>query len=173
MKNSRSSISSSTNKTLVVWSATAIFVPNVFTYSKYLKFSFFITGECRWRDFFITDANQCQMKTSRSEILKELSFSKDRGNAVGIRLKGSQKTILTAVENIFVSDSCSRVMLKPFCIYGEELTKKELMLNEIEAVMRLRIRFEDPFYANLRNIKNNIQRIKINIIQLKDRDRSF
>jgi hypothetical protein len=113
------------------------------------------------------------MKTSDAEKLHELTFSKNKGNAVGIRIRGIKKTIVTAVEDIITDEAGKKVILKSSCIYGDRIPQKELKVEDIEGVIRFRIMFEDPFYVHLRRIKDNIRNMKTRIDKLNMFDYSF
>jgi hypothetical protein len=113
------------------------------------------------------------MKIDYVDILRELLFSKTKGNALGIRIKGNDKIVVTAVEDVISTDIGKQIVLKSECIYGADIPQKVVNLKDIEGVVRLRIMFEDPFYARLRQIKNNIKRIKTNLDRMSNPDYTF
>lgn len=104
------------------------------------------------------------MKTSDHDILNELLLSKNKGSAVGIRTKDLDKLFITAVDEIVnLPENNKVIILKPSSIYGDRTPKTELNLNEIVGVVGFKIRYGDPFYTHLREIKESIRKIKTSI----------
>ena len=97
-----------------------------------------------------------------NEIISDLTESKNKGHAIGIKLKTPDTLIVTAVEHI----SKKSFLVKPYCLYGDIIPQTEILFNNVQDVKLLRVYYEDPFYVRLRNIKSNVRTIKNNINKL-------
>ena len=99
------------------------------------------------------------MKTDKKEILRELLLSENRGYVLGIKLRGNDKPIKTAVRAV----EHNRIILEATCIFGNPLLRTTITLLEIEGVKRYRTFFSNSVFESIRIIKNNIDVMKGNI----------
>ena len=78
--------------------------------------------------------------------------------------------LITTIVNVVGRDeSDTEVRLNETSIYGETLTQSRFGLREIDHICTLRIQFDDPFYVNLRAIRNNIRSIRDGATSLESR----
>lgn len=99
------------------------------------------------------------MKTNKKEILRELLLSENRGYVLGIKLRGDDKPIKTAVRSV----EHNRINLEPTCVFGHPLARTAITLLEIESVKRYQTFFSNSVFESIRIIKNNIDAMKGNI----------
>lgn len=91
------------------------------------------------------------MKTSK-EIFKDILISAQTNCVLKIKLKNLENPVITAVDHL----SKNKIVLKPTCLYGYRLKKRNISLAEIESVTRYQTQFNHPLFEKLRFIKNNI-----------------
>lgn len=95
------------------------------------------------------------MKTAK-EIFRDILISAQTNCVLKIKLKDSEKPMITAVEKV----GKKRIVLKPTCLYGYELEKRYITLPEIETVKRYKTQFDNPLFERMRFIKNNISKVR-------------
>jgi hypothetical protein len=101
------------------------------------------------------------MSFTRNEVERVLNVSKQRGTAIGLRMKGRQSLIITTIEDILgKNETDTIVVVNEQTIYGEKLRFNLIVLDEIESLFNLRIQYNDPFYVYLRSVRNNIRSIR-------------
>ena len=104
-----------------------------------------------------------EMKTKK-EIFKDILISAQTNSVLKFKLKDVVNPVITAVDHI----SKNKIVLKPTCLYGYKLKKREITLLEIESVTRYKTQFNHPLFEKLRFIRNNISQIRKNINPLGD-----
>ena len=97
------------------------------------------------------------MKTKK-EIFKDILMSAQTGSVIKIKLRDTENPLITAVDHI----SKNRIVLKPTCLYGYRLKKRNITLLEIESVILYKTHFHHPLFEKLRFIKNNISELRKN-----------
>ena len=115
-------------------------------------------GGVEWHDFFIRPDNLLFMKTKK-EIFRDLLISAETNCVLKIKLRGVANPVITAVDKI----SPKKILLKPTCLYGYALNKREIILAEVESVTRYKTHFNHPIFEKIRFIKNNLSEIRKNI----------
>src|SRR5688500_15267972 len=103
------------------------------------------------------------MKTKK-EIFKDILISAQTNCVLKIKLKDVDNPVITAVDHI----SKNKIVLKPTCLYGYRLKKRNITLLEIESVVRYKTQFDHPLFEKLRFIKNNISDLRKNFDLLGD-----
>ncbi len=99
----------------------------------------------------------------RKEILKDILISAETGCVVKLKVKDIANPVITAVENV----SDETVVLKPTCLYGYPLIKRNVRLSDIEYVKRYKTYFNHPLFERMRFIKNNISSVRRNLELLR------
>jgi hypothetical protein len=92
-------------------------------------------------------------------ILRDLFKSKSTGNVISLKLKGYGKTLLAAVNEVKANRI---VVLNPISVYGSEIEEPILHLEDIETCRVYNARYHDPVYVRIRELKQNIDRIRKN-----------
>lgn len=100
------------------------------------------------------------MLKSYEQILKDLFRSKSSGNVVALKIKGTEKTVLTSVQEV---KGNRIVVLNPVSVYGAQLDDSILHVEDIETVRVYNARYTDPIYVRIRELKNNIDQIRRNL----------
>ncbi len=101
------------------------------------------------------------MAVSRYDVLKAYVVSKERGTAVGIRLKGSDNVLITTISQVTGrSDEDTHLRLNDRSIYGDPVTTRSVALAEVEHIGNMRISFDDPLYVHLRTVRNKVRNIR-------------
>jgi hypothetical protein len=101
------------------------------------------------------------MAISRYDVLKIFIISKERGTAVGLRLRGRENLLITTLVEIKgQTPEDTVVIVNSQSIYGEHIAKTCYELSEIDSLFTLRILFDDPFYVYLRSLRHNIRHIR-------------
>lgn len=95
---------------------------------------------------------------SKKEIFRDLLISAETNCVLKIKLRGTANPLITAVEKV----GKKTILLKPTCLYGYELEKRTISLQEIEGITRYKARFNHPAFEKLRFIKNNLSWIRDN-----------
>jgi hypothetical protein len=96
------------------------------------------------------------MKTDKKEIFRELLLSENRGYVLGIKIKGMNRPIKTAIHQV----DHNKIVFESTCIYGYPLERTIYTLVDIEWVKRYKVLFSSPVYESIRIIKNNIQLLR-------------
>lgn len=91
-------------------------------------------------------------------MLKDIQLSAETGCVVKLKLKDFPNPVITAVER--VADDA--IVLKPTCLYGYPLDKRNITLPEIEDLKRYNTYFHHPLFERMRFIKNNISAVRKN-----------
>jgi hypothetical protein len=94
----------------------------------------------------------------KKEIFKDVLISAQTGSVLKIKLRDSPNPVITAVDHI----SKNKIVLKPTCLYGYPLKKRNVTLLEIESVVLYKTYFNHPLFEKLRFIKNNIAELRKN-----------
>ena len=95
---------------------------------------------------------------SEKEILKNILISAETGCVLKIKLKDLPNPVITAVEKV----SRKNIILKPTCLYGYIIPRRQIRLTEIENITRYHTFFNHPIFAKQRFIKNNISELRGN-----------
>lgn len=95
------------------------------------------------------------MKSSK-EIFKDILISAQTNCVLKIKLKKFRNPVITAVDHI----SKNKIVLKPTCLYGYRLKKRNITLYEIESVTRYQAEFNHPIFERIRFIRNNIRELR-------------
>jgi hypothetical protein len=91
---------------------------------------------------------------SENEILTKLIDSKENGTAIGVNAPGcSADMIITAVEDIVLTEDQTLIILKPYDMTGYMLLNNRINLSEIESVYAFTSTFKNPFLENLEKEK--------------------
>lgn len=102
---------------------------------------------------------------SKKEILEDILKSAESNCVLKIKLRNVPNPVITAVEKV----GKNKITLKPTCLYGYEIEKRDITLTEIESVKRYNTRFNNPLFEKLRFIRSNISTIRQNF---KDFDKN-
>jgi hypothetical protein len=108
------------------------------------------------------------MKTKK-EIFRDILISAETNCVLKIKLKNVTNPVITAVEKV----GQKKIVLKPTCLYGYKLSKRNITLPEIESVTRYKTQFNHPIFEKIRYIKNNLGEIRKNIAGLQDNAPAF
>ncbi|HYG04017.1 MAG TPA: hypothetical protein VD927_16340 [Chryseosolibacter sp.] len=100
------------------------------------------------------------MRNSYDKMLKDLFRSKESGNVVAFKVKGNEKTVLTAVDDVRANRI---IVLNPVSVYGVPIEESVLHLEDIENIRVYNARYTDPIYVRIRELKNNIDQIRRNL----------
>lgn len=101
---------------------------------------------------------------SRKEILQDLIASEQTNCVLKIKLKNARNPVITAVDRI----TNKKIVLKPTCLYGYRLRKRNITMVEIESVVRYKTRFDNPLFMRLRFIRSNIPWLRHNLSAIQD-----
>ena len=93
---------------------------------------------------------------SKKEVFKDILISAQTSCVLKIKLVNQENPFITAVDHI----SKNKIVLKPTCLYGYKLRKRNITLLEIESVKRYKTRFDNPLFEKLRFVRNNISAIR-------------
>jgi len=99
-----------------------------------------------------------EIHTTGTLIVGEHAIIKGVVSAAVLMNSGKINGTITAVEKI----QKNKIILKPTCLYGYKLKKRNVTLLEIEGITRYKTRFDNPLFEKLRYIKNNISAIRHN-----------
>lgn len=100
------------------------------------------------------------MPVSVDTLLDCLALSIEKGTAIGLRLRGRSSMLITIVRDFYESANEMIVVINDVSIYGEPAGETHIALGEIDSVLNLRICFDDPFYVNLRQLRENIREMR-------------
>jgi hypothetical protein len=101
------------------------------------------------------------MPFTRKEVERIFRTSKEKGTAIGLRIKGRQSLVITVITNILGQfDDDTIILVNKHTIYGEKLQYNQIFLNDIECIFNLRVQYNDPFYVYLRGVRSNIRSIR-------------
>jgi hypothetical protein len=96
-----------------------------------------------------------------TDIERMLTDSLKSGNAVGIKVFASNEVVATAVTDIYIREDGQKfIMIKSFTLYGNRIEVTRIELSQIESVIPLSARYEDPIYVSLRKLKALITAIR-------------
>lgn len=101
--------------------------------------------------------SQDQMIKSYEKILKDIFKSITNGNVVSLKVKGNEKNILTAIQEVRAN---SIIILNPISVYGSQIQDTVLHIEDIEHIRLYNARYTDPVYVRIRELKNNIDNIR-------------
>jgi hypothetical protein len=101
---------------------------------------------------------------SGKDIMRDLIASQQTNCVLKIKLRNAQNPVITAVEQI----GRKKIVLKPTCLYGYKLRKRNITLPEIESVVRFKTRFDSPLFARLRYIRSNISSLRHTLDQMNE-----
>jgi len=93
------------------------------------------------------------------EMMKDMVVSAETGCVVKLKLKDITNPVITAVESI----NDNAIVLKPTCLYGYPLKKRNITLADIEHVKRYKTYFNHPLFERIRFVKNNISSVRKNL----------
>lgn len=80
-----------------------------------------------------------------------------KGTAVGIKLKGSDEFIVSCVVNLQSGENHEKwIEIKPYTLYGKPINETIISLSNIEKIVSYSVRFDDPLYVRLCEIKGRI-----------------
>lgn len=94
----------------------------------------------------------------RKDTFKDLLISAQTNCVLKIKLKNASNPIITAVDAV----SKDKVVLKPTCLYGYRLRRRNISLLEIESVQRYKTHFDHPLFQKIRFIRQNIGDLRKN-----------
>jgi hypothetical protein len=100
------------------------------------------------------------MKKPYNQIIADLFKSKSRGNIVALKVKGSEKQLLTSVNE--VKGNCI-VVLNPVSVYGSPIDTTVFHVEDIENLKVYSALYTDPVYVRIRELKNSIDQIRRNL----------
>ena len=87
------------------------------------------------------------------EFEEKIRLSKDTGVVLSIVLKKDPIPIVTAVKNYLNSAEIKVVEVMPETLYGQEISRTKILLNEIMKITILNVHYDDPTYVRLRESK--------------------
>jgi len=93
-------------------------------------------------------------------MIADLFKSKSRGNIVSLKVKGSDKQLLTTVNEV---KGNSIVILNPVSVYGSPIDEAVFHIEDIESLKVYSALYSDPVYVRIRELKNNIDKIRRNL----------
>jgi hypothetical protein len=97
------------------------------------------------------------MNKSYNQIISDLFKSKKRGNIIAVKLKGSEKPLLTAVNEV---KGNRIVIVNPISLYGSQLEETIFHIEDIETLKVYSALYSDPIYVRIRELKNSIDEIR-------------
>jgi hypothetical protein len=97
------------------------------------------------------------MRKSYNQIIADLFKSKNRGNIVALKVKGSEKPVLTTVSEV---KGNRIIFLNPISVYGSPLEESIFHVEDIESLKVYSALYTDPVYVRIRQLKNNIDDIR-------------
>ena len=101
------------------------------------------------------------MSITREQALGVFSVSQQRDTAVGLRIIGRKNLLIILIQQIVgLTDDTTELHVRSETIYGEQLTRSSFKLGEVESICNLRVRYNDPFYIHLRELRSNIRAIR-------------
>ena len=90
-------------------------------------------------------------------ILKDLFKSKEIGSVISLKIKGNDKVVLGAVQDVKANRI---VILNPISVYGTVIPENIFHVEDIENCRVYSSRYYDPVYVRIRELKNNIDKIR-------------
>lgn len=97
------------------------------------------------------------MNKSYNQILADLFKSKSRGNVVALKVKGTEKPLLSTVSDVRAN---TIVVLNPISVYGSQLEESIFHVEDIESLKIYSALYTDPVYVRIRELKNSIDEIR-------------
>ncbi len=102
------------------------------------------------------------MAVTYEKLIEAHQRSREKGTATGLRIKGRKSLLITTITEVSPMPHKVTVTVNTETIYGEFLSSPEISVDDIEEVVPLRIRYNDPFYEYLRELRRNIRSIREN-----------
>lgn len=102
------------------------------------------------------------MPATTEELIRAFTQSKERGTATGLRINGRSSLLITSIEELVDIPESSYIVVNTISIYGEMIASTRILIADIEKVLCLRVRFNDPFYVRLRSLRKNVQVLRYN-----------
>lgn len=102
---------------------------------------------------------------SKKEIFRDILISAETNCVLKIKLKDVRNPVITAVDKV----GKNKITLKPTCLYGYRLPKRNITLVEIESVTRYKTHFNHPIFEKIRFIKNNLADMRGNLGSFQER----
>jgi hypothetical protein len=97
------------------------------------------------------------MRLSYSQIIADLLKSKKRGNIVALKVKGTEKPMLTAVNDV----KANRIVtINQVSVYGSQIDNYLFHIEDIESLKVYSALYMDPVYVRIRQLKSSIDEIK-------------
>lgn len=97
------------------------------------------------------------MTKTYNQIISDLFRSKERGNVISLKVKGNDKALLAAVNEV----KGNRILiLNPISVYGAMLEESIFHIEDIENLKVYNALYTDPVYVRIRELKNNIDEIR-------------
>lgn len=90
------------------------------------------------------------MRTTSTEILKEIMSSAAHGHIIGIKMKNRSRMFITAVEGMLSQTS---IILRSSSVHSHAFEQTSIDLTQIESVIRLNSSFEDGLADQVNAIK--------------------
>ena len=90
------------------------------------------------------------MRTTSTEILKEIMSSAVHGHIIGIKMKNQSRMFITAVEGMLSQTS---ITLRTSSVNPQAYEPTSIDLTQIESVIRLNSSFEDALADQVNAIK--------------------
>ena len=97
------------------------------------------------------------MRKSYEQILVDLFKSKSTGNVICLKIKGTEKPVLTSVEDVKANRI---IILNPVSVYGSPLEESVVHVEDVENCRVYSARYSDPIYVRIRELKNSIDQIR-------------
>lgn len=72
--------------------------------------------------------------------------------AIGIKIKGGEDLIISAVTDFHDDDKNATVEIKPVSLYGHEISRTHLKMEDIQGVVPFSVLYDDPLYVRLRKV---------------------
>ena len=96
---------------------------------------------------------------TRQEIFKQIRLSAETNCVLKIKFRNEKNPLITAVEEVLKE----KIVLKPTCLYGYKIERRTVALTDIEGVTLYKTTFDNPLFAKLRFIRDNISTIRKDI----------
>jgi hypothetical protein len=101
------------------------------------------------------------MPISRFDLYRVFMNSNQSETAIGLRIRGRSNMLITTIRDVGGRrDEETKITVHNPSIYGEPIDRTTFCLDEIENIVNLRISYDDPFYVQLRKLRNNIRKIR-------------
>jgi hypothetical protein len=97
------------------------------------------------------------MRKNYNQVISDLFRSKSKGNIVSLKIKGTEKVLLTSVSEV---KGNRIIVLNPVSVYGGALDENIFHVEDIETVKVYSALYHDPVYVRIRALKNSIDEIR-------------